>query len=288
MSSLPDTVVLHLGAHKTASTHLQQSIMRAGPLPGVTFYGPDVLRGRRWSLQERVSRLTKTSQDGARRALVRFAAGQGRLVISDENFAGPMQMGWGRIPMPLYPRAAERVTTFCAAVAQAGGPPVDLCLGIRDPAGFLTSAYSQVLRGKRVVLPEKFIAKNPIEGVDWVEYLRRLRDVEGVGRLTVWRQDDYNRLFKKVCRIVVGIPPVTPATGRVHQRLSQTALEAVLLAKAQGLPNMVAEAMRTHPVTDDNPPFALFGPEEVERAAAFYEGQCALLAETPGITLLSA
>lgn len=288
MTSLPDRIVLHIGAHKTASTHLQKSIESAGALSGVAFCGPQVLRGPGRSVKDRL-RLTKgATVEEAQAALAEMATGQARLVISDENFAGGLRTGWGRIPMPLYPNAPDRVAAFCATVARAGGPDVDLCLAIRDPAMFLTSAYSQVLHGKRVVLPEKYIAKNPISGVDWVDYVRRLQAVSGLRSLTVWRQEDYGQVFARVCETLVGDASVTALPGRSQQRMSAKALEAVLQAKADGLPNMVAEAVRRFPISKELPAFTLFDAAAREQSAALYEAQCAALAETPGVTFLSA
>ena len=287
MTSLPKTIVLHIGAHKTASTHLQRSLA-AADLPDVAFHGPQDLRQPGRSLKERF-RLARGARVAETRAtLAEMAAGAARLVLSEENFAGPLQSGWGRIPMPLYPQAADRVSALCATVARAGGPKVDLCLAIRDPALFLTSAYSQVLKGKRVVQPEKFIAKNPVAGVDWVDYVQRLRAVPGLGRLTVWRQEDYGVIFPQVCNAMVGAAPVQPFGERSQQRLSQAALDAILLAKSQGLPNVVDAAALAHPVAVETPAFHLFDAATRVRSAELYAAQCTALEATSGVTVLRA
>ena len=71
-----------------------------------------------------------------------------RLILSDENFIGVLHDQDGRILSPLYPRGAPRVEEF-ATTPDLGA--VDIYLGLRNPTGFLTPAYSQALLGGRKV-----------------------------------------------------------------------------------------------------------------------------------------
>ena len=288
MTSMPDKIVLHLGAHKTASTHLQQSIAAAGDLPGVAFWGPPELRLPGASIAARFALAEGASEAKTRAMLLAMAKGQPRLVLSDENFAGGLQTGWGRIPMPPYPKAQNRLAALAAMIARAGGPQIDVCLGIRDPAQFLTSAYSQILHGKRVVFPQKYLDKNPLNGVDWADYVARLRAVQGVGSLTVWRHEDYGAAFSQICRILVGDPNVAAAPGRSQRRLSQRALDAVLLAKEIDMPNMVAEAAQEYPLSDVDRPFTLYSSDEMTLSQDLYAAQCKAIATMPQVTFLHA
>lgn len=290
---LPTAVVLHLGAHKTASTHLQQSIYAANRSGSVKFLGPRKLRDPGQTLPDRFGFPLDPAKSAALPAppagvLSGLANGAARLVFSDENFAGKLQTGWGRIPTPLYFTAPARIGALTQAIAGAGGPPLDLCLGIRDPAGYLTSSYSQILHGRRVVKPEKFRAKNPFGIVDWVDYIARLRAVSHVGSVTVWRYEDYATLFPQICMTLLGTDRVTPAAGRAQQRLSAKAMEAILLAKSLEFGNVVAEAAATYPVSGGFAPYALYDPADHLASAALYAAQWAALITMDGITTLQA
>ncbi len=288
MTSLPTKIVLHLGAHKTASTHLQKSIEAAGPLPDVAFWGPQKLRQPGQSIAQRfgLARIVLAHETTAE--LKKLSAGMSRLVLSDENVAGGLQTGWGHLPMPPYPKAQDRVAVLASRIAAADGPKIDLCLAIRDPATYLTSAYSQILHGKRVVDPAKFISKNPIAAVDWADYVARLRTVLGVRSLTVWRQEDYPDLFDEVIAALIGEITIAPLAERSQQRLSKMALDAVLSAKAKGLPNVVAEAASAHPISASNPPFRLFDDAQMDASARQYAAQRDAIAAIDGVTLLRA
>ena len=289
--ALPSTIVLHLGAHKTASTHLQHAIMAALPIDGVAFAGPQTLRQPGASLPERfgfpfdpdsaeVSTLTPHD------ALAELADGADRLVLSEETFAGKLQRGWGRIPTPLYFTAPDRVSQFARIIAEAGGPAIDLCLGIRNPTDYLGSAYSQILNGNRVVEPEKYREKNPYTVVDWADYIARLRATAGVGALTVWRQEDYADLFPQICEAMVGTRDVVPPPERIHQRLSEQAVDAILLAKRFTGPDFKRIAADALPITADNPPYDLYDATTHAASRAFYADQCAMIASMADVMFL--
>ena len=289
--ALPSKVVLHLGAHKTASTHLQHAIIAAKPIEDVAFFGPRLLRGAGQSIPERfgfpldpddsvVSELSPAAM------LAEMADGAGRLVISEETFAGKLQRGWGRIPTPLYYTAPARIETFAKIITGAGGPAVDLCLGIRNPSDYLGSAYSQILHGNRIVLPEKYRAKNAIADIGWEDYIGRLRAVPGVGRLTVWAYEDYAPLFPEICEAMVGVSDIPFSETRVQPRLSLKAVDAILLGKSFSGPELIQQAAEQLPIGPDNPPFDLYGAEEHAQSQSIYQAQCAAIAAMPGVTFL--
>lgn len=289
--ALPSTVVLHLGAHKTASTHLQHGIIAAKPLDDVAFFGPRLLRGAGQSIPERFGfPLDPTDgvvSDGSPAAMLAdMADGAGRLVLSEETFAGKLQRGWGRIPTPLYYTAPARVQTFAEVVADAGGPAIDLCLGIRNPADYLGSAYSQILHGNRIVLPEKYRAKNAISDIDWADYVSRLRAVPGVGKITVWAYEDYEALFPDICKAMIGVSDIPFSEARVQPRLSQKAVDAILVGKSWGGPELVQNAAQLLPIGPDNPPFDLYNADDHAQSQSLYRAQREAIAAIPGVAVL--
>jgi hypothetical protein len=289
--TLPRTIVLHLGAHKTASTHLQQAITAALPIDCVTFAGPQRLRQQGGSLPERFgfpfdpdnAVVSDLSPDAA---LAQLSDGADRLVLSEETFAGKLQRGWGRIPTPLYFTAPDRVSQLAGIIAEAGGPRIDLCLGIRNPTDYLGSAYSQILNGNRVIMPQKYRDKNPYDVVDWAGYVARLRDCDGVGALTVWRYEDYEPLFPAICTAMIGTPDVAPLPERIQPRLSEQAVDAILLAKRFTGADFKREAAETLPINADNPPYDLYDAETHAASRAFYARQCATIDAMRDVTFL--
>ena len=288
---LPNTLVLHVGAHKTASTHLQHTLSAAKPIPNTAFWPPRLLRGPGESVPERFGfpldpETAIVSDKSPKEMLIKMADGADRLVISEETFAGRLQRGWGRIPTPLYFTATGRIASFAQIVAEAGGPAIDLCLGIRNPTDYLASAYSQILNGNRVVLPEKYRERNDIADIDWTDYVQRLRAVPGVGRLTVWRHEDYADLFPQICVEMVGTDDIPVLAGRVQQRLSSKAVDAILLSKSWSGPEMIHQAANALPIGPDNSPYDLYDTETHAQSQAFYRTQCRAIAAMPNVTFL--
>ena len=293
-------VVLHLGAHKTATTHLQHSIHAARRQldgAGVRFFGPPALRQPGTRIEARFDlpfnpRKSVADHRPAREVLAEMMDGGTRLVLSEENFIGSLfdrryPGPFHSLPVPLYPDAALRLAALAARVAPDRG--LDLCLGIRDPAGFLNSAYGLVLQAGSGVDMDGFKRRNPLFDIDWVHLVRRLRQAEGVGRVTVWRHEDYRPMFDRVVAALVGegVGPIRPVARVVNPGLSTKAVAVALECRATGASGPVVQQARdSFPVGSENPPHDGFDAEEHALSAEFYAAQVAELAQMDGVTLL--
>ena len=86
-AAVPDTLTVHLGAHKTATTHLQHSLGRARAdlrRHGVAYFGPDLLRGR---LRLPQLAAAKPAQPDALRAPLGFIASAHGQQVNAGRFA---------------------------------------------------------------------------------------------------------------------------------------------------------------------------------------------------------
>ncbi|WP_386684296.1 hypothetical protein [Loktanella sp. R86503] len=290
-SSAP-TVVLHLGAHKTATTHLQHSLI-AQRIPlwqrGIRTMMPPHLRGGGQSLEALFDLPIKRSVTGhapdpaqVRDKLVGRAK---RFVVSEENFLGVLQTRQGRVRLPLYPRARERLGMLIPVLSPERG--VDLCFAIRDPAGFLNSAYGQVMMAGHVIASDQFKKQQPLGAVDWVDVITRLRATPGVNRLTIWCYEDYLSVFDQICHRMLGgcDLPVAPLPQAIHGGLSRTAVARVLGAEPGRKVDPV-EARQTWPVGPDHPPFNAFTAEELALSREFYTAQVDQILAMAGVDLL--
>jgi len=280
-------IALHIGAHRTATTHLQRSMFAHVDRlrdAGVRFFGPPHFRGGE-SIAERFG-LNGESVD-ADVVIDEMAGPAERVVFSEENFIGTLQNRKGQVPMPLYPLAAERIAALSAKIAQNG---IDIFLGIRNPAHFLTSAYCQALMGGHHVGLSDVKEENALAGVDWAELTHRISATDGVRSLTVWRYEDYGVLFDQiVARMLhkdVQIPPIEKV---VHRGLSADAVAEIQFRYAAGKGRKAAARARERfPVGPDHPPFDAFLPEEHAAAREQYDAQLAQIAANDDVTLLQA
>ena len=286
---IPLSIGLHVGVHKTATTHLQRSVAtvpatQALDEAGVRFCGP---RQFRWGAPSLFTRFGIPVRPHGKRAAADPAALDAlcgdarRLVLSEENFIGTPGNRRGALHRPLYPDAARRV----AALAARTGP-LDLFVAIRQPSTWANSTFAQMLQGGTVVPVEQFILRNPLTGVDWVDLVDRLRGAAGVRSLTLWRYEDYRALFPQICTAMLG--PVgarlRPLAGQAHPGMSAAAAQAILAGGALA-PDAV-EAMARYPLSADHPKLDIYDAETHALSAEDYALQLARIDAMDGVVRL--
>lgn len=290
-------VALHVGAHKTATTHLQQAIRaqrRALLAQGVGFFGPPHFRSHRFPFREVMAWRGAPEALRARHApgLVGRHARLSRLVLSEENILGGAHDDEMFEQGRFYPRAGARLARFMAA---AGAERVTLFLAVRDPASFLLSAYSQKLLSGSPLAFDSFIGALAPVRLSWLELLARLLAVPGVAHCVVWRFEDYPAVAGEVLdRMLapagaVRVPlPEQPA----HQGLSaraQAHVMAWLQAGACGDAAGIARAARARfPKSSAEPGFAPLDAATLAATARAYGHDLDRIAALPRVTLLRA
>jgi hypothetical protein len=293
-TSFPRSAVLHIGAHKTATTHLQRSLLaqqQAMIDAGIRYYGPDNLRRPGKGLGDIFgldvyAKPTQPTRSPAEQADFMFKDGH-RLILSDENFIGVLHDKQGNIISPLYPKAADRVAALAGAI-EVG--PLDVCIGLRNPASFLKSAYSQALMGGKPIAFSEYLSKNPLDQIYWPGLVARVRSAVGVGHVTVWPFEDYKWRFHKICGAMMGDlvnMRIVPISDHVHQGLSEAAVARILSQSGADDPrDVAAEARNTYPVSDDYPAFDPFSSSDKAASEAEYAAQLTAIDQIAGVTIL--
>lgn len=195
-------VTVHVGAHKTASTHLQQSLRAlAPPMRGAGIHYLDVRHLRRWG-----HRLDDSLGEGApaerlravwQRHLDAAAETWPQILLSEENILGSIRREALMGAAGIYPHAAARVDRLCAMLRRQ---PVELFLAVREPLAFLTSAFSMQLEGGLARDFGAYVGDFDPAGLSWTGLAERLLAVDGVARLVVWRYEDYRALRPALLR----------------------------------------------------------------------------------------
>lgn len=276
-------VHLHLGAHKTASTHLQKSLERAEARlreSGVAIVVPPLLRGAP------MRSLTGAGvPEAAARLLVEREAGARRLVISEENLLG--RAFRRTAPGVFYPAAGRNISRLVAALGRA---PDRLYLGIRSPETFLVSAYGERLRHDALGSFGDFLAGARPEDVGWADLARRLRAAAGGAALTVWAYEDHAATAAAVLSRMTG-QDVAPLRRVARPGLSARAIAAVEAAvrsgrdvAAEGLADRLA---RQFPKGSDWPAWDPWSEAERAHLHARYAEDIAALKRMDGVTFLA-
>ena len=288
------SVAFHIGAHKTATTHLQRSFMlqrAALNKAGVRYYGPDSLRAPMCGIADLfgvdVGQAEITpKRTGPEQREFMLKDGH-RLVLSEENYIGVLHDREGRILTPLYPRAQERVAALADAV-DAG--PIDVLIGVRNPASFLISSYGQALMGGLRISFDEYLAMNPLSAINWAGLVARISAIPMVGRIVVWQFEEYRWRFHKICGAMMGDDVqmrIKPIPEAVHRGLSAAAVQSALAQEKTDDFSAIVEAARDRfPICDAQLKFAPFPPEDLERAERDYHAQLAAIDAIEGVTIL--
>ena len=293
MTARPTSVAFHIGAHKTATTHLQRSLAHAREAlveKGVRYYGPDSFRMPGRTIQSRFGFPFSASAAAHKRSPhdeLAFLLKDGqRLLLSEENFIGTLNHPRGLAVKDRYRSAGPRL----ASLANAIGQDLEICLALRRPTGFINAAYCQMLLGGQVMPIAAFQQRNPISSVDWPDLVARLRGTQGVGRLTVWRYEDYGALFPQIASALVGIEAadlVKPVERLIHPSLSAPAVEEVLRQTSELPPDKAGSAARKQfPVEDGHAPFDGFHEDEHAMGDAAYATQIKAISQMSGVMFL--
>jgi hypothetical protein len=180
---------IHIGAHKTATTHVQDVLAANRSL--LAEQGIDYLPRE----QFRSARLIRAMYENfrlpyhQRRTFAEIVSPLRtigpKLVISEENILG---MSFNLLN-GLYPRATKRLSWWSEAINQE---TTFLFLSIRNHADILPSAYSQALRDGAIVAPiRQYIDYWLHVKPRWSHLTSRLRQQFPKPTFKVWTLDDY-------------------------------------------------------------------------------------------------
>lgn len=289
---------MHIGAHKTASTHLQMAMERAGErlkARGVAYFGPEALRRRGLGVPEYLS---AEAEDMGHAERIRAALAphpdqpRNRLVLSDENLLGNAHNVELIRSARLYLRAPARLARL-APLLPAG--QVVLALAIRNPAAFLASAYAQRLMSGRLQSYSDYAQGLDPARLSWADLTERVMAALPGATCHIWRYEDYPANAPEVLRALLGdaAPAARPGPGIAHPGLSAHA-HAALMAEAPALAGQGEEAVRERvkalraawPKDAQTPGLQPHDPATLARAAASYAADCARIAALPGVQTL--
>ena len=282
-------IIIHAGAHKTASSHLQNRVLENENLvvkSGCSYLGPEKIRDQFGTLWRALGR--SDTPDEQKRKLAALAAGQPRLVISEENIIGEFKdLMNGPNRAILYPKAVERL----ARLAQLVAPNLlHIAMAVGEPSSYYVSVYNQLLLSGRFQTWERFSKGLDPTAVKWSDILRPFAEIPGVAAVSIWRYEDYHRLLPQILNTLLGQPrPDIPLhmEKRMHEGLSERAVQACCTWHAAGYDGRLgAVAREDFPVSDAYPKFSPWPEELMRESRAAYGRDIEALGRAGNITVL--
>ncbi len=288
------SLTIHLGAHKTATTHLQMALRAAQwdlRRAGVYYSGPHYLRELRCPLTLALSDSGFTRKcQRAKRHLDAVLDFYPEVLLSDENMLG----GARRTQLlnakgVIYPEAGRRLRKMFRLLSNR---PATIALSVRDPAGFMTSAFSlQVHRGEELEF-EAFMGGRDPAAISWSDLATRILRLPNVGRLIVWRYEDYHPLRQRILRkllpdaLAEKVPDTQPSNVSISQEGYEWLIAQAMRDSDADLRDLATKARQDFARKDGFNALKVVSDDDMKRSAEGYQADVARLRAMPGVDFL--
>lgn len=163
--------ILHLGVHKTATTHVQSRLYNSMDElndAGIGYLGLDDTR-RMVTSQIRKSHAKVESSS----ELKEFLEGYNDILLSDENFLGGTSKPENSI---LYEDAPKRLKAVLNSISADN---ISLHLTIRDPESYLVSRYCEFLRHYKFMPIHEYLDALFLREFSWLPLIRAIEHATG-------------------------------------------------------------------------------------------------------------
>lgn len=277
-------VHLHVGAHKTGTTSIQDALAANRE----ALAGRGVLYLPREEGRPHFHKALRGRHRSARRTIAAMRKGRAhaaRLVLSEENLAGRLADMTER--GTLYPCVGRRIARLHREVLH--GAPIRVFFCIRSFDTFLPAVWSELIRQDRFRSFDEFLAAVDMERLSWAPVIRALADAVGEKNLVVWDFDRFVAAPARFAGLIAGVEAEILAMPAEASRPSVSAAAVEHLTGLRG--RMTDEAIREHVHEAEErfprPQYPRFAPFDGEATAAlrarFAGDQAAIRAAFPGV-----
>jgi len=300
-------IIVHLGAHKTATTHLQNVLQKAeSTLKGSGIYY--------WSLDDFRAKITKQidwnrshspgffkriffpGECPNRNPFSMFAdtvdkisREHGKIIISDENLLGGAKAIYDT--NQIYGKNANRIFFIRKLFRKYD---VQFFLSIRNPATFLPSIYCESLSWMKFRPFEEIFQKKPLHELSWLPLISVLRDGLPGQKLTIWDYEVYRNDKQFIIDQLTGEDLSNWDLLEDQEPKARFSAKAVDLISHGSFKNYdekywrkkVNEIVVANPVSASNPKYQPFTTEMVKQLTLGYKRDLKKIEKMPGVVLL--
>lgn len=263
---------LHLGAHKTATTYVQENLAKNIPAllkQGVLYLSIEETRKKLTKSISMLSKAARSSPVLARhRQMVLDGFGCERLerchtiLISEENLPttpGIFVRGFG------YSKLGDNLKYLRDEL----GSNISVFFSIRNYPDFLASMYSETIRNRPYFSFKDFVEPNNNYQDLWPKTYEQLAQIFGESNVTLWDFQDTVTRPHDVLAMLTGVDtPLVIEKTPVRESLSHRAIEFIgdfqkMRPASPVKPQFVSKAAAIlYPVSDQNGKFDPWTPEE--------------------------
>jgi len=289
----PLGVTLHLGAHKTATSHFRKLLLKNAPLLEAHQLAlPDALTIRHEITKQLAypapDQTLSVEQTGIAH---RLAVGRARVHILDENIIGsPARIFQAR---RMYPRAAMRVGR---ALRLLPGCQTRLFLAIRNPVTFLVSAYLETVRNTGFLSFETYLDQTPLAEIRWARMVKDIRAVAKDVPIFIWQYEHYLELIPQLVALTLGLEQHAPPEFLALDEVVRPGMSAKALSEMERQ-NMqktkrsdgrkIQAIMDQFPRTQESGAPRVLTPDQIQILERNYRQDIELIGNISGVTLIT-
>jgi len=279
-------MILHIGAHKTATSYMQKKLALNVELLNRRniHYDPlDIFRKEFTPLlNENVTRESEWIRElrGTARAM--------NILVSEENIMG--------VPGDLvregqyYIRARDRLVRACQLL---GNETPDIYLALREYSGFTVSMYSEYIRHREFLKFEEYLAIYDRSGFSWIRVIEDIFAAVPGATVSVWDFGNFRKIEKDVFQAMLGFDPdiFHNPEGPVRESFSEVAVRAFealsgALSHAE-MKKLINPIARNLPKGADYPAFDPHQQETKEKMRAQFQADLVTIGQRfPQVTFI--
>ncbi|MEL7281085.1 MAG: hypothetical protein AAFY35_06130 [Pseudomonadota bacterium] len=287
---MPRRLVILAGAHKTASSHVQHSLLGSEAALrelGIAVIGPKTMR-------QDLTPFSQLLRDGMTPEVVRAGAdgflshhgGEAdTIALMDENILGGTDRKMLMRKSRLYPWAPRRVARL---LELCDGHDITLAIATRNPATFLPSCWGESLHHGRYDDFNNFVQGFDPTGKVWSGLIARILKASPGLHLSLWRYEDYPTLGTALFGKLLKPEAENAIKPDPHIRRAGLSHPAAEWFQAQEMRDKttVIEARKRFPKTGPDSAFSPWSEDELKTLTRCYKRDFARLAEYKSVTLL--
>ena len=279
-------MILHIGAHKTATSYMQRKLALNVDLlrrRNVHYDPLDIVRKEFTTILN-----DRQAQESQWLHELRVTAMSMNVLVSEENIMG--------VPGDIvregqyYVWAEPRLKRACRLL---GTETPEIFLGLREYAGFTVSMYSEYIRHRQFMKFADYLEIYDKSGFSWIRVIEEIFTAVPGAKLTVWDFANFRKIEKDVFQAMLGFDPdiLQSPEGPIRESFSEVAVRAfealsgaLTHAEMKKLINPIARNM---PKGSEYPAFDPHLPDTKERMRSQFEADLATIAARfPAVTIL--
>ena len=197
---------LYIGAHKTATTHVQNLLAANRSLLSVHNVSLSIPTDIRPNWLPDFDKFVRSRNQATLELILDKSPKNGVWIFSEENISGvPNDL---RLKPGLYTGLPKKLLAFQEIFA---GCQIEVFFSIRSYESFYASSYLEVIRNKGYFPFDEFYDENRYSNNSWIDVVEKLVNIVDQEQVTLWRYEDFTPLLPSVLQRMTDLPQETIA-----------------------------------------------------------------------------